>query len=49
MIIINRYEIKDELTGGKSKDKFQVWATGVYTALLYNTLDNKVSSIEFHL
>ena len=47
MIIMNRYQIKDELNGEQSKNKLRVSATGVYTALLYNTPDNKVSLTVF--
>jgi hypothetical protein len=40
---INRYEIENEANGQKSVETFSVYTTGVYTALLYNGNDTKVS------
>jgi len=39
---IDRYQIKNEVTGEISKEKFRVYTTAVYTVLLYNTNDTEV-------
>jgi hypothetical protein len=46
---VNRYRIKDVANGEQSKDKFRVYPTAVYTALLYNTIDNQVSGIKLQV
>ncbi len=42
--VVGRYRIQNGTSGVISEDKFQVYTTAVYTALLYNTDDAKVSN-----
>jgi solute carrier family 15 oligopeptide transporter 1 len=46
-VLSTEYRIKDVANGEQSKDKFRVYPTAVYTALLYNTIDNQFRVIVF--